>query len=147
MFWPHTKKLVPAEAGYEFFVEMPKLPFAEHKITFTTNSVPCIITPPLFGKRQKFCLLNDLKATDARPFDPSATLRAGSAQEQASLLSFIPNQPLSRQGKSLEAISTIFLPLALSFVEVSKGWVLLKLFILLSILGWCGCLFSRFDCN
>jgi len=42
------------------------------------------------------------------------SLRAGSAQEQASLFSFIPNQPLSRQGKSLEAISKIFLPLALS---------------------------------
>jgi len=76
MFWPHTKTLVPAEAGYEFFVEMSKLPFAEHKITFTTNSVPCIITPPLFGKRQKLRLLNDLKATDAHPFDPSVVLKA-----------------------------------------------------------------------
>jgi len=34
-------------------------------------------------------------------------------------LSFIPNQPLSRQGKTLEAISKIFLPLALSLLALS----------------------------
>ena len=50
MLWPHTKTLVPAEAGYEFFVETLKPPLAKQKVTVTTNSVPCIITPPLFGK-------------------------------------------------------------------------------------------------
>ena len=50
MLWPHTKTLVPAEAGYEFFVETLKPPLAKHKIAITTNSVPCIITPPLFVK-------------------------------------------------------------------------------------------------
>jgi len=60
MLWSHTKTLVPAEPGHEFFVETLKPPLAkhlysrycrcEHKIAVTTNSVPCIITPPLFGK-------------------------------------------------------------------------------------------------
>ncbi len=68
MLWPHTKTLVPAEAGYEIFVEMRKPPLVkhlysryplcclrqqtrgcEHKAAVTTNSVPCIIAPPIFG--------------------------------------------------------------------------------------------------
>jgi hypothetical protein len=49
MLWPHTKTLVPAEAGYEIFIEMRKPPFVKHKVDVTTNSVPCKIAPPLFG--------------------------------------------------------------------------------------------------
>jgi hypothetical protein len=47
MFWPHTKKLVPTEAGYEFIDEMLTPPIAKHTVAFTTNSVPYRITPPL----------------------------------------------------------------------------------------------------
>jgi hypothetical protein len=47
MFWPHTKTLIPTEAGNEFIVEMLTPPFAKHTVAFTTNSVPYIITPPL----------------------------------------------------------------------------------------------------
>jgi hypothetical protein len=47
VLWPHTKTLVPAEPGYELSVEMLTPPFAKHTVTFTTNSVPYIITPPL----------------------------------------------------------------------------------------------------
>jgi len=42
MLWPHTKTLVPAEAGYEIFVEMWKPPFAKH-IVLTWNSMPRIV--------------------------------------------------------------------------------------------------------
>lgn len=55
MSWPHTKTLVPAEAGYEIFIEMRKPPLAKHKAAVTTNSVSYIITPPLFGKLHEFC--------------------------------------------------------------------------------------------
>ena len=73
MLWPYAKTLVPAEAGYEFFVEMLKPPFAKHlysryplcclrqqtrdckhSVAFTTNFVPYIITPPLL-KNFKNC--------------------------------------------------------------------------------------------
>ncbi len=50
MFWPHTKTLVPEDPGYELSVEMWKPPLANLKIAVTTNSVPCITTPPLFRK-------------------------------------------------------------------------------------------------
>ena len=50
MLWPRTKTLVPAEEGYELSVEMLKSPLAKHKVAVTTNSVSCIITPPLFRK-------------------------------------------------------------------------------------------------
>jgi len=53
MSWPHTKTNVPAEAGHEFFVEMCKPPLAKNKVVVTTNSVPCIVTPPLSGKLQE----------------------------------------------------------------------------------------------
>jgi len=43
----HIKTLIPAEAGYEFIVEMLTPPFAKHTVAFMTNSVPCIIAPPL----------------------------------------------------------------------------------------------------
>jgi hypothetical protein len=52
MFWPHTKTLIPTEAGYEFIVEMLTPPFAKHTVAFTTNSVPYIITPPLPKKHK-----------------------------------------------------------------------------------------------
>ena len=65
MLWPHAKTLITKEAGYKFIVEMLTPPFAKHTAAFTTNSVPCIITPPLFVKRQKLRLLNDLKFADA----------------------------------------------------------------------------------
>jgi len=75
VLWPHTKTLVPIEAGYEFIDEMLTPPIAKHTVAFTNNSVFCIITPPLFGKllvgaepaaaRQELRLLDNLKATDA----------------------------------------------------------------------------------
>ena len=49
----------------------------------------------------------------------STRLRAGSVQAQASLTLSIPNYLPSRQGKSLEAISKIFLSLALSLLALS----------------------------
>jgi len=49
--------------------------------------------------------LDDPKSTNARPFGPSAMLRAESAQTQASLMLSIPNYLPSRQGKSLEFAS------------------------------------------
>ena len=63
-------------------------PFAKHTVAFTTNSVPCIITPPLFEKIQELRPLDDLKSADA--------------QAQVSLILSIPNYLPSRQGKSLD---------------------------------------------
>ena len=53
VLWLHAKTLIPTEAGYEFIVEMLTPPFAKHTVAFTTNSVPYIITPPLFVKTKK----------------------------------------------------------------------------------------------
>jgi hypothetical protein len=47
MLWPHTKILIPTEAGHEIIVEMLTPPFTKHTVAFTTNSMPYIITPPL----------------------------------------------------------------------------------------------------
>ena len=65
VLWPHTKKLVPTEAGYEFIDEILTPPIAKHTVAFTTNSVPCIITPPLFEKIQELRPPEELKAVDA----------------------------------------------------------------------------------
>ena len=60
-------------------------PFVKHTVAFTTNSVPHIITPPLLkttrrgGTRRSpvgIAPLGKLESADARPFDPSTTLRA-----------------------------------------------------------------------
>ncbi len=77
MLWPHTKTLIPTEAGYEFFAEMLKPPFANHTVAFTTNSVPYIITPPLSIKK-----LQDLcPQEDQNPQMPAhSTLRLCSGQ-------------------------------------------------------------------
>jgi len=53
MLWPHTKTLIPTEAGHEFIFEMLTPPFAKYTVAFTISSVPYIITPPLFVKTKK----------------------------------------------------------------------------------------------
>ena len=68
MLWPHTKKLVPTEAGYEFIDEMLTPPIAKHTVAFTTNSVPCIITPPLFEKIQELRPPKELNAVDVEMY-------------------------------------------------------------------------------
>ena len=85
MLWPHTKTLVPAEAGYEFIDEMLTPPIAKHTVAFTTNSMLCIITPPLFEKIQELRPPEELKAVDAEIYGSKTIL-------------FIPKHPLSRQG-------------------------------------------------
>jgi len=56
---------------------------------FRCDFVFCIIAPP-FGKQKELRLLDDLKATDARP-----------RRHKLYFFSFIPNKPPYRQGKSL----------------------------------------------
>ena len=84
ILWPHTKKLVPTEAGYEFIIEMLTPHFAKHTVAFTTHSVPCIITPPRFEKIQELHPPEELKAVYAEIFGSITIL-------------FIPKHPLSRQ--------------------------------------------------
>jgi hypothetical protein len=82
---PHTKTPVPTDAGYEFIVEMLTSPIAKQTVTFTTNSVSCIITHPLFSKIQELRPPEELKAVDTEIHGSKTIL-------------FIPKQPLSRQG-------------------------------------------------
>ncbi len=60
-------------------------PIAKQTVAFTTNSVPCIITPPLFSKIQELRPPEELKAVDAEIYGSKTIL-------------FIPKHPLSRQG-------------------------------------------------
>jgi len=108
-----------------------------------------------------------LKATDAHPFDSAqGRICAGTGftkplqQGLSLLLSFIPNQPLSRQGKSFEAISKIFLSLALSLLvlgpfghvqgklcrNVERAGFIKDLYLILNF-GMVWMFFYRFDCN
>jgi len=63
----HTPKHpFPQRRDLNFSLKYEKLPLAKNKVAVTTNSVFCIITPPLFGKLYQLHPLNSLKATVAR---------------------------------------------------------------------------------
>jgi hypothetical protein len=85
----HTPKHpFPQRRDLNFSLKYEKLPLAKNKVAVTTNSVFCIITPPL-SKNYKNCARWKTRIHRC----------TFSADTTPSL--FIPNPPPSHQGKSL----------------------------------------------
>jgi hypothetical protein len=122
MLWAHTKTLVPAEAGHEFFVETLKPPLAKHKIAFTTNSVPCTITPPLFVNHKGYIhQMTNNQQPQLRAY-PNNPLYCGRLQSPMPALS---GQKCSQRGEN--HVSEHFWPAALAS-NFSLGLITTRLF-------------------
>ena len=72
MLGSHTKTLISKKVGNKFIVEVLTSLIEKHIFSFMTNSVVCIIIPPLFEKLKELYLLGELKAKDTRPAQAQA---------------------------------------------------------------------------
>ena len=72
MLGPHTKTLSSTKAGNKFVDEVLISFLEKYIFSFMTNSVACIIIPPLSEKLKELYLLGELKAEDARPAQAQA---------------------------------------------------------------------------
>ena len=80
--------MFPQRRDLNFSLKYEKPSLAKHKVAVTTNSVFCIITPPL-SKTKRIAHAGETQSH-----------RCPTARAQASLILSIPNYLLSRQGKS-----------------------------------------------